>query len=157
MGDFSLTQVIFANGLLALANLGSYDWGDGNGPVGIVEWYVLNPNTASVSNQGAFGTPGEWLYYPAAVRNYAGNMLFVYNASGPTTYPSVWYVNQTFTGTTALAQGNTYYAPPGGSPWGDYQSAWLDSNGRSPNSVWITGEYANTTTTWGTEFGLVTP
>jgi hypothetical protein len=155
-GDSSITQASYVNGLLTVDNLGSYDWGDGNGPVGIVEWYVLNPSTASVSSQGAFGTPGYWLFYPSTITTSNGHMEFVYNASGASIYPSVWYVNQTMTGTVALANGVSYYGTSGLSKWGDYQSAWPDAV--SPNSVWITGEYVRAASkTWGTKFDLVTP
>jgi hypothetical protein len=145
--------------LLTMAIEGSYDWKDGNGPVGIVEWIVLQPANASVYLQGAFGTPGVWLLYPSAVRNSNGKMLFVYEVSGPSTDPSVWYVNQTLMGTKALVRSTSSYQNSGEAPWGDYSSAWLDSSsgGGSPNSVWITGMYAASPTTWSTEFGLVKP
>ena len=155
-GDCSLTQASYRDGLLTVALPGSYNWGNGGGNVSIVEWFVLAPSMASVAKQGAFGIPGYWLFYPAAVRTSLGHMLFVFNASGPTIYPSIWFMNPT-TGTVALAPGNSYYAPPGGSPWGDYNSAWLDMGGSNPDAVWITGEYAQATNSWGTEFGLVTP
>ena len=156
-GDCSVTQLSYVNGLLTLDTLGSYDWGDGNGPVGIVEWFVLNPSSASVSSQGAFGTPGYWLFDPSTVTTANGHMLFVFNASGPSIYPSVWYVNQTFTGAKNLAKGNSYYGTSGVSPWGDYQSAWPDASGGTPNAVWITGEFVKSTGVWGTKFDLVTP
>jgi hypothetical protein len=156
-GDCSITQASYVNGLLTVDTLGSYDWGDGNGPVGIVEWYVLNPSTASVSRQGAFGTPGYWLFYPSTITTANGHMLFVYNASGPSIYPSVWYVNQTMTGTTALANGASYYGMSGISPWGDYQSAWPDASSGTTNAVWITGEFAKSTHVWGTRFDQVIP
>lgn len=155
--DCSITQASYVNGLLTLDTPGAYDWGDGNGPVSIVEWYVLNPKTASVSNQGAFGTPGYWLFYPSTITTANGHMLFLYSASGASIYPSVWYVNQTMKNPTALANGTTYYGTTGSSPWGDYQSAWPDTNIGFPNSVWITGEYAKSSNTWGTKFDLVTP
>lgn len=156
-GDCSITQASYVHGLLTVDTLGSYDWGDGNGPVGIVEWYVLNPALASVSSQGAFGTPGYWLFYPSAIRTANGRMIFVYNASGPSIYPSVWYVNQTMMDTTALVNGVSYDGTSGVTPWGDYQSAWPDATGKGPNSVWITGEYVRATNSWGTDFDLVTP
>lgn len=155
--DSSLSHVSYSNGLLTMATQSSYDWGDGNGPEGIVAWFVLNPATASVLKQGSFGTPGVWLLYPAAVRNSAGNMLFVYNASGPKVDPSIWYVNQTFKNAVALARSTSYYQKNGEAPWGDYQSAWLDTSGSNPNEVWITGQYAQSKTTWSTEFALVKP
>lgn len=158
-GDCSVTQASYINGLLTLDTLGSYDWGDGNGPVGIVEWYVLNPGAASVASQGAFGTPGDWLFYPSTIKTPDGKMLFVYNVSGPDLYPSVWFVSQTLTDTKALANGTSYYyyGNSGLAPWGDYQSAWPDASGSAPNAVWITGEYSKLPSVWGTKFDLVTP
>jgi hypothetical protein len=158
-GDCSITQANLLNGLLTVDTLGSYDWGDGNGPVGIVEWYQINPSTASVSNQGAFGTPGYWLFYPSTATTPNGHMLFVYNASSSSIYPSVWYVDETMTDTVALANGTSYYTYGGQhvAPWGDYQSAWPDTSIKSPNAVWITGESGLSATRWGTKFDLVTP
>jgi len=157
--DCSVTQASLVNGLLTLDTPGTYDWGDGNGPVGIVEWYQIDPNTASVSNQGAFGTPGYWLFFPSTITTSNGHMLFVYSASGPSIYPSVWYVDQSLTDTTALANGGGYYTYGGlhNSPWGDYQSAWPDASSNNANAVWITGIYAKSKNNWATSFDLVTP
>ncbi len=156
-GDCSLIQASLINGLLTTSTPGTYDWGDGNGPVGIVEWFVLNPSSASVSSQGAFGTPGYWLFYPSAITTPNGHMLFMYNASGASIYPSIWYVNQSLTNTKALANGNSYFGTSGVAVWGYYQSAWPDASTVNLNSVWMTGEYAKATNAWGTKFGLVTP
>ena len=154
-GDNRLYQANFLGGKLTLDTVGSYDWGDGNGPVGIVEWFVLNASAGTVYSQGAFGTPGYWLFYPATIRNRAGNMLFVYNASGPSIDPSIWYVNQTLSGTQVLGSGASYYGTSGTSRWGDYESAWLDPSATS--SIWITGQYAKGTNYWGTRAGRVVP
>ena len=156
-GDNRLYQANFLNGLLTLNTVGSHDWGDGNGPVGIVEWFVLNASSATVFSQGSFGTPGFWLFYPATIRNSAGNMLFVYDASGSTIHPSIWYVNQTLSGTLALATGAGFYGTSGTARWGDYSSAWLDPVSTSANSIWITSQFAKSNNVWGTEVGRVTP
>lgn len=158
-GDCSITQASVVNGLLTVDTPGAYNWQDGRGVVSIVEWFVLNPSTATVANQGAFGTPSYWLFYPSAITTPNGNMLFVYSASGPGIYPSVWYVDQTMTDPAALANGVSYYTYTGAkvSPWGAYQSAWPDTSSISANSVWITGEYAKATNVWGTKYDLITP
>ncbi len=153
--DNRLYQAELLKGKLTFDTVGSYDWGDGNGPVGIVEWFVLNASAGTVYSQGSFGTPGYWLFFPATFRNSLGNMLFVYNASGPTIYPSIWYVNQSLSGTQVLAGGVSYYGTSGTSRWGDYQSAWSDPT--YPNTAWITGQYANNTNSWGTRVARVLP
>lgn len=156
-GDCSLTQASYLGSLITVALPASYNWGNGQGSVSIVEWFVLNPTSAGVSAQGAFGAPGYSLFLPAAVRNSIGHMLFVFNASGPTIYPSIWYVNSNPSSTVALAWGNSYFTQGTGAPWGDYNSAWVDVSGGNPSAIWMTGEYAQATNTWGTEFELVTP
>lgn len=156
-GDNRLYQADYLNGLLTLNTVGSHDWGDGNGSVGIVEWFVLNASAGSVFSQGSFGTPGYWLFYPTTIRNSAGHMLFVYDSSGPSNDPSIWYTNQALSATYALATGVSYYGTSGTARWGDYQSAWLDPTTTSPNSIWITGQYANATNSWGTRVGRVVP
>ncbi len=156
-GDNRLYQANFLNGLLTLNTVGSHDWGDGNGKVGIVEWFVLNASAGSVNSQGSFGTPGYWLFYPATILNSAGNKLFVYDASGPSIDPSIWYVNQTLSGTQTLASGASFYGTSGTARWGDYSSAWLDPVSTSSNSIWITSQYAKGTNLWGTKVGRVTP
>ena len=154
-GDNRLYQADYLNGLLTLDTVGSHDWGDGNGQVGIVEWFVLNASAGSVYNQGSFGTPGYWLFYPATILNSVGHMLFVYNSSGPSNDPSIWYTNQTLSTTLALATGVSYYGTGGTSRWGDYQSAWLDPV--STKAVWINGQYCNATNSWGTRIGFAVP
>ena len=158
-GDCSVTQASLVNGLLTLDTPGAYNWQDGRGVVSIVEWFVLNPSTVSVANQGAFGTPGYWLFYPSAITTANGKMLFVYSASGTLVYPSVWYVDESMLDTVALAKGTSYYTYGGlpSAPWGDYQSAWPDTSSVNSNAVWITGEYVRATNVWGTKFDLITP
>jgi hypothetical protein len=118
--------------------------GDGNGP-------------ASIARPGAFGTPGYWPFYPSTITTPNGYRLFIYTASSSSIYPSVWYANQSLTGSTALANGTSFFGTSGVSAWGDYQSAWLDAGGGTGNVVWITGEFAKSTNVWGTKFDLVTP
>jgi len=158
-GDCSVTQASVVNGLLTFATPGAYNWNDGHGAVSIVEWYEINPSTRTLSTEGAFGTPGYSLFYPAAVTTSTGKMLFVYSVSSPKIYPSVWYVDETMTDATALANGSSYYTYNGltTSPWGAYQSAWPDTSSINANAVWITGEYVASTNVWGTRFDLVTP
>ena len=156
-GDNRLYQANFLQGLLTLNTVGSYDFGDGNGRVSIVEWFVLDARTGSVFRQGSFGQPGYWFFYPATIRNSAGHMLFVYDVSGTTIYPSIWYTNQTVSSQQVLASGESSYGTSSPARWGDYSSAWLDPTTTSPNAVWITAQYAKGTKLWGTKVGLVTP
>lgn len=151
--DNRLYQVNYLKGQLSLATVGSYDFGDGLGPVGIVEWFVINASTATIQSQGNFGIQGYWLFFPAMITTGAGLRFFVFNASGPTIYPSIWAISGCLCDTISVAWGTSYYGTSGTARWGDYQSAWLDP---VPNikkklvTVWVTGQYANGTDNWGT-------
>jgi hypothetical protein len=151
--DNRLYQAIFYQGLMSLDTVGAHDYGDGLGPVSIVEWFVLKPATSSLSSQGSFGTQGYWLFFPAMVRTQLGKLLFVYNASGPSIYPSIWSVSGCLCDTIAVAWGASYFGTSGTARWGDFQSAWVDPvpNAKGKlNATWVTGQYANGTNSWGT-------
>lgn len=153
--DNRLYQATYQSGLLNFDTVGSHDWGDGNGPVGIVEWFQVNPSTASVSKQGAFGITGYWNFFPAMDVTSVGKMFFVFDSSGPTIYPSIWAISGCLCDTASLINGVSYYGTSGTARWGDFQSAWQDPV--STKSVWITGQYANGTNTWGTRVGRFIP
>ena len=158
--DNRLYQAAYANGVLSFDTVGSHDWGDGNGPVGIVEWFQINAASATLANYGAFGTPGYWLFFPAMDVNSLGHVLFVYNASGPTIFPSIWAVSGCLCDTIAVANGASYYGTSGTARWGDYQSAWLDPK---PNKlgqmkgIWVTGQYDGATNLWATRTARLFP
>ncbi len=152
--DNRLYQASYLDGTLVLSTVGSYDWGDGNGQAGIVEWFEINPSVAQVIQQGAFGAPGYWLFFPAMEQNTMGRVVFVFNTSGPNNDPSIWTVSDCLCDTAALASGSGYYGTNGTARWGDYQSAWLDPK-FSTGAVFITGQYANGTNSWSTRIGRI--
>jgi len=158
--DNRLYQAAYSKGILSLDTVGSHDWGDGNGQVGIVEWFQINAKAATLAHQGAFGTPGYWLFFPAFDVNSLGHMLFVYNASGPSIFPSIWAVSGCLCDTIAVANGKSYYGTSGTARWGDYQSAWLDpkanTTGQKP-AVWVTGQYAGSNHFWATRTARLIP
>lgn len=153
--DNRLYQASYQNGLLSLDTIGSHDWGDGNGQVGIVEWFQVNPGAATLANQGSFGIPGYWLFFPAMEVNSIGHMLFMFDVSGPTIYPSIWAVSGCLCDTLSVINGNSYYGTSGTSRWGDYQSAWRDP--KTPKSIWVTGQYGAATNSWGTRVARLIP
>lgn len=158
--DNRLYQAAYRNGVLSLDTVGSHDWGDGNGQVGIVEWFQINASAATLKNQGNFGTPGYWNFFPAMDVTSQGKMLFVYNSSGPSIYPSVWAVSGCLCDTVVVASGVSYYGTSGTSRWGDYQSAWLDPTANRTGqltSIWVTGQYADATNGWGTQAARLIP
>lgn len=158
--DSRLYHVSYLNGLVNVSTVGQHDWGDGNGNVGIVEWFRINPSTSSISSQGSFGTPGYWLFFPEMDVTDNNHILFSYNASGPNSYVNVWAISGCLCDTFALATGNSYYGTSGTGRWGDFASAWLDpkySTSGIRNAIYITGQYARATNSWGTRAARIVP
>jgi hypothetical protein len=110
---------------------------------------------------------GNFYYYPTAQPDLEGNVVVVYNFSGPSCascYPSVGYVservtqpyNTFFDSGLLLGTGKARYAE---SYWGRYTAiapAKVDyAAGGSVNTpgVWVAGAFAKTDGSWGTQIG----
>lgn len=153
--DNRLYQASYLRNVLVFDTVGSYDWGDGNGPVGIVEYFEINPSNGSVVQQYTFGAPGYWLFFPAVDQNRLGKIYFVFNTSGPNNDPSIWGISGCLCDTYIVANGVSHYGESGQARWGDFQSAWLDPTGS--NAIYVTGQYVNSTDSWGTRIASVIP
>jgi len=154
--DNRLYRASYLNGRVDVALTGAYNWGNGNNN-SVVWWFKINASNASLYQQGGFGYAGYWYFFPGFTEDSNGNAIVVYNASGLSTYVNIWYVAMNTGGgivsNNALVWGNSYYGTSGTARWGDYQSAWLDPT--SYTQVWICGQYAAATNSWGTWLGDV--
>jgi len=152
--DNRLFQANYLNGLVDVALTGAYNWGSGNNSV--VWWFKINTN-ATLNAQGGFGYAGYWYFFPGFEQDSNGNAVIVYNSSSASSYVNIWYIgllsNNTLEGNSALAWGNSYYGTSGTARWGDYQSAQLDPT--NSTQIWICGQYAAATSSWGTWLGDV--
>jgi hypothetical protein len=163
--DTRMQQVMYANGKL----WGSLDTAinpDGGGQRAGIAWFIINPNSTKVVNQGYLGATGYDFTYPAIGVTASGRGVMAFTASGDTTNPSAAYAAidanagvsawDIVPGGRGAAQddGFTSYKSQVGNPprtrWGDYGAAAVDGN-----SVWIASEYighACTYTDWGGPF-----
>ena len=160
--DTRIQQVMYSGGKLYSALDTSYVPGSGPTRAGI-EWFVINPDPASVAKQGYLGAVGYDFYYPAIGVNGAGKGVIAFTASGDAAYPGAAFAGfDTNTGVSAWSyvkggqgaapdDGFTNYKSQVGDPprvrWGDYGAAAVDGN-----SIWMASEYiANACdyTTWG--------
>jgi hypothetical protein len=155
--DNRLYQASYLNGLLDIATASSYNWGGGNINA-VVMWFKINPGTLTMTQQGSFGRSGYWVFFPGFEQDSNGNAVVVFDVSSVSVYPSIYYVGMTASGgienktAYVLALGVSYYTD--GNPtarWGDFQSAMLDPT--DATQIWITGQYAAATNTWGTWMG----
>lgn len=163
--DTRMQQVTYANGKL----WGALDTAinpDGLQQRAGIAWYVINPSTNSVVNQGYLGSTGYDFSYPAIGVTSSGRGVMAFTATGDSTNPSAAYA-----AIDALAGVSTWDIVPGGegaaqddgftgykaqvgnpprTRWGDYGAAAVDGN-----TVWIASEYvahACDYTSWGGPF-----
>ena len=163
--DTRMQQVTYANGKL----WGALDTAinpDGGAQRAGIAWYVVNPISNKVVNQGYLGATGYDFTYPAIGVTASGRGVMAFTATGDTLNPSSgfapidaiagvgpWNVANGGTG-AAQDDGFTSYKSQVGNPprtrWGDYSAAAVDGN-----SIWIASEYiahACDYTTWGGPF-----
>ena len=163
--DTRMQQVTYANGKL----WGALDTAinpDGGAQRAGIAWYVVNPISNKVVNQGYLGATGYDFTYPAIGITAGGRGVMAFTATGDTLNPSSGFAPidaiagvgswSVVNGGTGAAQddGFTSYKSQVGNPprtrWGDYSAAAVDGN-----SIWIASEYiahACDYTTWGGPF-----
>ena len=120
-----------------------------------IAWFVVEPRTARVQNQGVLALPDVDLNYPALAVTERGRGVIAFTAVGPDTFPSAGYASLSAQGgagavhVAAAGQGpqdgfSEYHAfPPFRPRWGDYGAAAVDGD-----AVWIASEYIGQTCTF---------
>jgi hypothetical protein len=163
--DTRMQQVTYANGRL----WGALDTAlnpDGGPQRAGIAWFVVNPSSNKVINQGYLGAAGHDFTYPAIGVTQSGRGVMAFTATGDALNPSSGFAPidavagvgpwNVVNGGTGAAQddGFTSYKSQVGNPprtrWGDYSAAAVDGN-----SIWIASEYiahACLYTAWGGPF-----
>jgi hypothetical protein len=152
-----------------------------NGPtLNGVAWFVVDPSTAKVANQGYLSVNQENLMFPAFGVNKDGKGAIGVTIVGTDMHPSTAYAmfdgskfgplhisftgpvaDDGFTGYEALLPNATVGRKPGTQKgvarWGDYGATAVDSDG----SIWLANETTSATRTllanWGTQITHVQP
>jgi hypothetical protein len=150
--DTRMQQVTYANGKL----WGALDTAlnpDGGPQRAGIAWFVVNPNSNKVINQGYLGAAGHDFTYPAIGVTPSGRGVMAFTATGDALNPSAGFAPidavagvgpwSVVPGGTGAAQddGFTSYksqqvSNPPRTRWGDYSAAAVDGN-----SIWIASEY----------------
>jgi hypothetical protein len=148
--DTRMQQVTYASGKVWGALDTSLNPDGGPSRAGIA-WFILNPNSAKVANQGYLGATGHDFTYPAIGVTTSGRGVIAFTDTGNDTFPSSGYAAlDALTGVSGWADAadgaapadgfTSYKAQVGGNPprtrWGDYSAAAVDGN-----SIWIASEY----------------
>jgi len=150
--DTRMQQVDYANGKLWGALDTALNPDSGPQRAGIA-WYVVNPTTPKIVNQGYLGATGHDFTYPAIGVTASGRGLMAFTATGDTLDPSAAYAPidanagvgawNVVTGGTGAAADDGFsgykqqrFPNPIRSRWGDYGAAAVDGK-----SIWIASEY----------------
>lgn len=150
--DSRMQQVIYANGKL----WGAVDTGllvNGTEVENGIAFFVLNPNSLTVFQQGYIGLPNNNVTYPALAVTPGGRGVMAFTLVGGDHYPSAAYVSID----TKIGAGDIQIAAEGAGPqdgftgyfplvnpirprWGDYGGAVSDGT-----NIWIASEYIGQT------------
>ncbi len=111
-------------------------------------WFVLDPRSGKISDQGYVAVRGAYLLYPAILHTSAGTTAIAFTITSTTINPSTAYVvekstSKSFGGVQITGAGtgphNSFAGPVFNEPrWGDYSAEELDPNGAD---IWSASEY----------------
>jgi hypothetical protein len=153
--DSRMQQVVYANGKL----WGALDTGlsiDGSPQNGIA-FFVINPNSLHVFQQGYVGLASNNVTYPALAVTPEGRGVMGFTLVGADHFPSAAYVSidakvgagdiHVIAEGAGPQDGFTGYVPLGGTParprWGDYAAAVADGA-----DIWLASEFIDQTCTY---------
>jgi len=161
-GDTRLLNAVYRNNSLWTAQSIQMNFGSGN--VSAIRWVQINvgawPSSVSLIQDSTFGVNGVWNFYPAVMVDASDNLALVFARSSASQFGSARYTARLVTDPANTLQPSallkagaaTYLTLDsiGRNRWGDYLGVGLDP---SDGSVWLLGEYAASSTTWGTWVG----
>jgi len=129
-----------------------YTWPGDSTAVSVVQWYEIDIVNNNVVQQGRFGAPGAYYFFPAIQTNINRDAFIVFGRSSTSEYAQLRQTGRrstaalgTLEGSALIKEGESAYT---GQRWGDYFEGARDPS--DPSSVWLYGEYAESGNTWGT-------
>ncbi len=118
----------------------------------VVQWYEIDVPTKTVSQQGRFGAGGLYYFYPAIQTDISRNGFVVFGRCGAGEFAQLRQSGRRVTdppnalqGSALIKSGESAYT---GGRWGDYFGICRDAADAAV--VWMYGEYAGASNTWGT-------
>ena len=158
-GDTRLLNAVYRNNSLWTAHSILANFGSGN--VSAIRWVQLDvgawPGSVGFAQDFSFGADGAWNFYPAVMVDASDNLAVVFARSSAAEFGSARYTGRlatdpanTLQPSALLKAGTANYQNldnEGRNRWGDYLGIGLDP---SDGSFWLLGEYAVSTSAWGT-------
>jgi len=157
--DSRIQSLVLANGKLWAALDTSLSIDGDTAPRAGLAYFVINPHSGNVDQQGYAGISGNNLTYPAIAVTQSGRGVVAFTVLGNDHYPSAGYAGID----AKIGIGDIHIAAEGAGPddgftgykpaaafgtrprWGDYGAAASDGN-----AIWIASEYVNQTCTFST-------
>ncbi|MCA1603957.1 MAG: hypothetical protein LC775_00380, partial [Acidobacteria bacterium] len=117
-----------------------------------LQWYEIDTTTRQVVQQGGYGAPGFYCYFPVVQTDISRNAHLCFSRSNSQEYGSLRQTGRLVTDapnslqSSALVKaGESAYT---GGRWGDYFGHARD--GGDASRVWLYGEFADARDSWGT-------
>jgi hypothetical protein len=129
-----------------------FTWpGDGEAR-SVVQWYQLDVAASRVVQQGRYGAPGIYQFFPAVQPIANGDMFVVFGRSSATDFAHLRVTGRQAADPPNVL-GNSVVIQPGASVypstrWGDYFSVASDPD--DDGIAWMCGEYAGPAGAWAT-------
>lgn len=155
----SALKVISRNGFVYASHAIAHDWG--TGPLSAIRFYQLD-TSGNLVQQITYGSKYSYYYMPTLAVNNTGDVVLAFNKSNDSTYAGIYFAGKKasdpghrFSRSVVLHKGvANYNVPFPGSNidhWGDYNGIAVAPD----DTIWIFGEYALKSDTWGAHVGQV--
>ena len=159
-GDIRVLHAVFRGDSVWTALTTAHDWGGATNRAS-VHWFQIRAASASLVQEGVYGSASKHYCYPAPCPDNNGNMMMVVSRSGSAEYAQVRYTGRLSTDPLGALQTSqllragsaNYKALDGGgrNRWGDYAGVASDpSNNRV---VWFYSMHAVAGNQWATRVG----
>lgn len=154
-------KVVSRGGFVYASHAIAHNWGSRN--VSAIRFYQMD-TTGHLVQETTYGSDGLWYYMPAVMVNSAGDVVLAFSLSGKSQYAGFYFAGRRatdppgiFSNSVALQPGLanyelTFKTNDQVARWGDYNGIALDPD----DSFWIYGEFATSTTEFGTQVGRLT-
>ena len=118
----------------------------------VAQWYQLDVTASNVVQQGRYGAPGVYHYFPAIQTIANGDAFMVFARSSAAEVPQLRAAGRQAADPPGTL-GNSIVVQPGasayaGTRWGDYFSVARDPD--DDGIAWLCGEYAGPAGVWAT-------
>jgi hypothetical protein len=159
-GDVRIQHAVFRGDSVWTALTTAHNWGSGGNKASI-HWFQIRGATATLVQEGVFGSSSKHLFYPAACPDNNGNMIMVFSRSGTAEFAQVRYTGRQSADALGRLQtsrllkaGSANYRAldsGGRNRWGDYAGVASDPN--NPRVVWFYSMVAAAGNQWATRVG----